>query len=188
MVTSLVAPISEADYRTFALLPMPEQMTGIKAIQLLNQAWDTVRALCDQPLDSTANVDMYPFPDRYCNVGVDGLLHIQPKYLPLISVTSMFWSNAPALYGWTSMADFDMMDMEIIGYSCPFVRGDHGFIKVNYSSGYSTIPDALKAICAQMTAHLLSGGYTPTIGGVAVLSEYLNKDFWKVLQLYKRVR
>jgi hypothetical protein len=61
-------------------------------------------------------------------------------------------------------------------------------VQLVYTTGFATVPDDLKFGCAEMVAHLLSGGFVPTMSGSAVLSEWLSKDFWKTLDLYKRVR
>ena len=170
------------------LLAMPTDMTGDRATALLNQSWDTVTKLCNQPLTATASVDIYNMPSRYCNVHPAGFLMIAPRYLPIVSVTTVKFSENIGAIGWTACNQFDTLEKEVHVYDSPYVRGSYGMIQLSYTSGYSTVPDSLKFICGEMVAHLLSGGYVPTMAGSAVLSEWLSKDFWLTVNLYKRVR
>ncbi len=188
MPLTLTAPISEAEYRSFNLLPMPTDFTGDRATTLLNQAWATVTKLCNQPLSQTTNTEVYEFPSRNCNMQPSGDIRIAPRYLPIISITSVSYSYGANAFGWTATTSYDQMIDTLLVHNFPFVRGDSGMVQVVYSSGYSPVPDDLKFICAEMAAHLLSGGYVPTQVGSAVLSEWLSKDFWLTVSLYKRVR
>jgi len=190
-MTTLIAPISEADYNNFPSLKLPEGFEGDKVILLLNQAWATLTTLARQPLSQTTTTEVHEFGTRYCNVTPQGSLKILPKNLPLISVTSLSYSTSPANYSWTALTGFDTLSDSVVLNTSPFYRGDSGFVKLVYSSGYATIPDDLKLACALMAEHLLSGGYFPTSGGGgegSVLPLWLPKDVQRILNNYTRVR
>ena len=185
---ALTAPISETDYRNMNLLAFPVDFTGDRATALLNQAWSTVTGLCNQPLSATAVTDIYNMPSRYCNVHPSGFLMLTPRYTPIVSVTTVKFSENIAAGGWTSCNQFDTLEKEIHVYDSPYVRGSYGMIQLAYTAGYSVVPDSLKFICGEMVAHLFSGGFVPTQAGSAVLSEWLSKDFWTTVNLFKRTR
>ena len=189
MTVTLTAPISETDYRAHAdLLQLPSDYTGDPVTTLLNQSWDSVSKLCNQPLSSTSNTDIYEFPSRYANYQPSGVVRITPRYLPVISITSISWSTSVVNNGWTATTLYDLLTDSVLSYDCPLSRGDNGLIRLIYTTGYATIPDSLKLACAQMFAHIYANGVFPTQAGTQVLSPWLTKDFWRIIDLYKRVR
>ena len=190
-MTTLTAPISEADYDNFPGLKTPEGFTGEKMILLLNKAWAEITTLAKQPLSVTSTTEVKEFGTRYCNVRPDGSLVILPEFLPLVSVTTLKYSLSPANFGWTSLTGFDTLSGKVVLIDSPFVRGDTGFIQLVYTSGLAVIPEDLKLVCALMAAHLLSCGYFPSQGGGgegSLLPAWLPKDVEKIINFYKRVR
>lgn len=195
MAVTLTAPIGEVDYRTHMLLPMPSDFSGDRAVNLLNQAWKTVTSWANQPLAKTTNTDVYQFPSRYANMQPDGRLHIITRYVPIISVTSVKWSQTAVSTGWTACSLKDTLEDEIIVYDSPFSRGDYAMFQVVYLSGYDTVPDDLKWACAAMASMFLSCGYFPTQAGASVLPESLdgaNRAMYyrlhQIIDFYKRRR
>jgi hypothetical protein len=190
MTVTLKAPISEVDLRNYPLPPLPSDYTGDKVTLLLNAAWASLNTKfgVNQPLDSTSNTDLYTFPSRYCNVTPSGDIQITPRYLPIISVTSIKWSQNVSQDGWTSATDYDLLNDIIMVRDIGFTRGDYGMVQLVYTSGYATIPEDLKWACALMAMHSFSSMYFPTQAGTSVLPTYLPNDVKDIVSRYKRVR
>lgn len=190
MTVQLVAPISENDYRNLPLLVLPTDFTGDKVVTLLNSAWAMIQGPrgTNQPLTSTTSTLIEQFPSRYCNLDPGGNLVILPRYLPIISVTSVKWSYNVGQNGWTANSIYDIAGDTIQVYDSPFTRGDWGLTQVVFQSGYATIPDDLKMACGLMTAHLFSGSFFPTQAGSSVLPGWLPQDVSLMIEKYRRVR
>ena len=190
MTVTLTAPITEANYNSMQLLKLPDGFTGDPVTNLLNQAWQMIQGPrgTNQPLTATSNTLVELFPSKYCNQQPSGNVQIAPKYLPIISITTLKWSYSVVSNGWTSASQYDITGDTIQCYDLPFTRGDYGMIQLVYTSGYAVIPDDLKIACGLMVAHLLSGGYFPTQGGSSVLPAWLPTDVKLTIDRYSRVR
>ena len=190
MTVTLVAPISETDYRNMPVLMPPTDFTGDKMTTLLNQAWAMIQGPrgANQPLTSTSSTLVEEFGKRYCNMQPSGNVVVAPRYLPIISITSLSWSYAPTRYGWTASSLYDIAGDLIQVYDLPFTRGDWGLIQLVYNSGYATIPDDLKSCCALMASHLLSAMMFPSQAGGSILPQWLPSDVMLTIEKYKRVR
>ena len=187
-MTALLAPISEAEYLTYPVLQPPTDFTGDKMVVQLNNAWRIIQNATMQPLSSTANTDVYYFPSKYANVNPAGDFIIGPKNLPIISVTTVKWSQNIGAGGWTPLTQIDALLDTIIIHDCPFSRGDYALFQVAYTSGYATIPDDLKECCALVTAHLLSGALFPTQAGASILPGWIPNDIKATIDKYARRR
>jgi len=175
MTIALTAPITEAQYRSYPVLALPSDFTGDKVTQLLNNAWTTLTSWANQPLSQTTNTEVYKFGDRYCNFDSKACaVMITPKHLPIISVTSIAYSFAPALGGWNTETLWDIVDDQIIVYDSPFNRGDFGMHKIVYASGYATVPNDLLEACALMASMYLSCGFFPTQAGGSIMPEFVD--------------
>ena len=190
MTVTLIAPISETDYRSMPVTQPPSDFTGDRMTTLLNQAWAYIQGPrgTNQPLSPTASTLVEEFGKRYCNLQPSGNLVVAPRYLPIISVTSISWSYNVNQNGWTPSKNFDIAGDTIQVYDMPFTRGDWGLVQLIYTSGLSTIGDDLKNACALMTAHLLSAMLFPTQAGASVLPQWLPQDVTLTIEKYKRVR
>ena len=190
MTVALVAPISEADYKNMPLLKLPSDFTGDPVTILLNEAWDMIQGPrgTNQPLTSTSSTLVEEFGKRYCNIQPSGNIVLLPRYLPIISITSIKWSRNVSQNGWTPISQYDIQGDQIQVYDLPFTRGDWGLVQLVLTSGYGTIPDALKMACGLMAAHLFSGTLFPTQMGSSVLPGWLPQDVSLLIEKYKRVR
>ena len=195
MTIALTAPITVDQYKAnFPLLRVPTDMADDPVTQALNSAWKHITDKCMQPLDSTANTDVYQFPGYYVNTTPSGDVWINLKNNPLISVTSIKWSTNITKNGWSSCSDYDSFiekqSSKVVARDVPFDRGSYGFLQVIYTSGYAVIPDNLLEACALLAAHYLSGGLFPTQGSTgegSVLPMWIPKDVTDIINLYKRV-
>ena len=190
MTLALTAPISEQDYKNMPLLAIPSDYTGDKVTMLLNQAWDMIQGPrgANQPLSSKESTLVEEFGSRYCNWHKSGNIVIEPRYLPIISVTSIEWSNNPIQLGWTHSLIYNIQGDQIFVQDMPFCRGDWGLVRIIYTSGYAVVPDALKMACGLMAAHLFSGSMFPSQTGGSVLPAWLPGDVNLLIEKYKRVR
>jgi hypothetical protein len=172
------------------LVALPSDYTGDKVTMLLNQAWDMIQGPrgTNQPLTPVSSTLVEEFGKRYCNKQPSGNVVIEPRYLPIISVTSLKWSYNINQNGWTSSTNFDIQGDQIQAYDFPFSRSEWGMIQLIYTSGLSTIPDALKMACGLMAAHLFSGTMFPTQTGSSVLPGWLPQDVSLLIEKFKRVR
>lgn len=190
MTVTLTAPITEAEFRTYPGPPLPTDFSGDRVTRLLNSAWAALntRFGVNQPLTQTESTDTYEFPSRYANMRQDGEVQIAPRYLPIISVTSLSWTYSANQYGWMASSIYDILTDTIIMRDSSFNYGDTGAIKLVYKSGFATIPDDLKLACALMAQHLFSATFFPTQAGTSVLPAYLPNDVKEIMARYKRVR
>lgn len=183
----LLAPITEADYRTYPVMQLPPDFTGEKFIRLLNDTWAWIEQRVNQPLKARALTHVYPLGTRYANVDVDGILVVAMKYLPVVSITTVKWtSSTPA--SWTACTSYDLMDDHVRVYDSPFVKGDRGMVQLAYTAGYSTIPYDLRMACVLMASHKASGSVFPTQAGSSILPVWMPKEVLETIDRYKRVR
>ena len=196
MTVTLAAPISETDYKSYpSVLALPSDLTGDPVTTLLNQAWRLITSWANQPLSSTSTTDIYDVPGKYANMTPSRIFVVTSKYVPVISVTSVKWSQNINQDGWTASSNYDTVNNYINVYDCPFDRGDYGMIQLVYTSGYATVPDDLKLCCALVASRLLAAGFFPTQQGSSVTPEWLmgadSKIYYQVrqiLEFYKRRR
>ena len=191
MAEVLTAPISEAEYHTYNLLKLPTAFAGDGVTRLLNQSWAAFKQEfgINQPIESTANTDVYEFPSRYANLDVaSAAIRLVLRYLPIISVTSVKWALLSAPTTWNTCSVFGTLRDSVLVSDSPFVRGDYGLFQVVYTSGYATVPADLKRACALMVHHHLSYGFYPTQSGAIASPDESWKELEKIANRYQRVR
>ena len=192
MTVTLTAPINEAEYRDSQMLALAGDFTGDKVVRILNAAWQTLETWAKQPLSSTANTEVYQFPGNNCNATPEQIVQINPNFTPLISVTSLQFSESVVNNGWTVSTKFDIVRAGQFGknaylrvYDSPLARGDHGICQLVYTSGFATIPEDLKEACRLMAMVLWSAGFYPTQGGAGITPEWV---YGADQQKYYRIR